>query len=203
MQVIDSTTSHGRKVDSFAFDNQDVNPVDMRIQPGDSFITSCYYDSSLAGAGANVSFGYGSNDEMCIDFLYVPSPLPSPTSGHVAVTWVNARFGSFGAPDLTLTRGHHQRRYYYPAASSILTRYCGHDSIGIVCGGIEQDVHSVADSELTAFREWPRACGGEEVVDAAGSPPPSSSDAASWRLVSAAHSLALTGGLLVLRWLVA
>jgi hypothetical protein len=71
MQVIDSTTSHGRKVDAYSFDNQDFNPVQMRIQPGDSFITSCYYDSSLTMLGANetVSFGLGSNDEMCIDFL--------------------------------------------------------------------------------------------------------------------------------------
>ena len=37
------------------------------ISPGDSLITRCYYDTKTK---AGVTFGLGSEQEMCIDFLY-------------------------------------------------------------------------------------------------------------------------------------
>jgi hypothetical protein len=68
--VIDSLTGTGmgRKVESFSFDHQDSNPVEMTIMAGDSFNTQCYYDTSRSEK-ETVHFGLGSADEMCIDFL--------------------------------------------------------------------------------------------------------------------------------------
>ncbi|CAM9885372.1 unnamed protein product, partial [Laminaria digitata] len=46
----------------------------VTIQKGDRFETTCYYDTDLSSVGSeNVTFGLGSENEMCIDFvLYYP-----------------------------------------------------------------------------------------------------------------------------------
>lgn len=47
------------------------------ILPGDQFRVDCYYDTGMS----SVAFGLGSNQEMCIDFIYyfpyTPSTMPS------------------------------------------------------------------------------------------------------------------------------
>lgn len=136
--------------------------------------------------------------------------MPLIGTPHVAVCQplfppTRTRHATVGLAHLSCRRA--LGRYYYPATGSALSRYCGYDYIGMFCGGVEQAVHSVSDSELSAFREWPRECG-ERLVDMPtspdeGAPPsPSSSGAASTPLVSAAvHSLlvSLMAGLLLLK----
>ncbi|CAM9395306.1 unnamed protein product [Sphacelaria rigidula] len=49
------------------------------IQKGDRFETHCYYDTAFAEIpGQTVSFGPGSEDEMCIDFVYYYPAQPIP-----------------------------------------------------------------------------------------------------------------------------
>lgn len=63
-------------VEVWEFDQQgsaNVRQTPFEIQPGDSFRTTCYY---RAADGATKTFGLGSQDEMCIAFLfYYPRKL--------------------------------------------------------------------------------------------------------------------------------
>ncbi|CAM9815198.1 unnamed protein product, partial [Ectocarpus fasciculatus] len=53
------------------------------IQKGDRFETICYYDTSLSSVdSANVTFGEGSEQEMCMDFLYYYPAQVIPEGGY-------------------------------------------------------------------------------------------------------------------------
>ncbi|CAN0057481.1 unnamed protein product [Scytosiphon promiscuus] len=52
------------------------------IQRGDRFETECFYDTALSSIGSgNVTFGLGSEQEMCIDFVYYYPDQMLPASG--------------------------------------------------------------------------------------------------------------------------
>ena len=52
----------------------------MTLMPGDAFRTTCQYKTNTA----DVIFGLGSEQEMCIDFVtfYPAEPLVSMTTGY-------------------------------------------------------------------------------------------------------------------------
>ncbi|CAM9374178.1 unnamed protein product [Discosporangium mesarthrocarpum] len=54
-----------------------VNVVDVTIERGDRFETDCYYETS-----DQKTFGLGSENEMCIDFLYYYPAQELPTGGY-------------------------------------------------------------------------------------------------------------------------
>lgn len=59
------------RVDYWDAGYQVITKADFKISPGDSLHTHCYFDTSLASA--DVPFGTGSEQEMCMDFLiYYP-----------------------------------------------------------------------------------------------------------------------------------
>ncbi|CAM9653269.1 unnamed protein product, partial [Scytosiphon promiscuus] len=52
------------------------------IQKGDRFETECYYDTALSSVGSdNVTFGLGSEQEMCVDYVYYYPDQKVPDSG--------------------------------------------------------------------------------------------------------------------------
>lgn len=54
----------------FSFESQDAYPLDLTLQPGDRVRTTCTYQNPST---RNVTFGLGSDDEMCFNFvLYHP-----------------------------------------------------------------------------------------------------------------------------------
>ena len=55
----------------------------MTLLPGDAFRTTCQYKTD----NANVTFGLGSEQEMCIDFVtfYPAEPLVSLTRGYACL----------------------------------------------------------------------------------------------------------------------
>ncbi|CAM9945358.1 unnamed protein product [Scytosiphon promiscuus] len=54
----------------------------VTIQKGDRFETECFYDSALSsGDPTNMTFGFGSEEEMCIDYLYYYPDQQVPNSG--------------------------------------------------------------------------------------------------------------------------
>ncbi|CAM9974997.1 unnamed protein product [Ascophyllum nodosum] len=54
----------------------------VTIQRGDRFETECYYDTVLSSISQDsVTFGAGSQDEMCIDFMYYYPKQDIPLSG--------------------------------------------------------------------------------------------------------------------------
>ncbi|CAM9386585.1 unnamed protein product [Ectocarpus sp. 12 AP-2014] len=53
------------------------------IQKGDRFETTCYYDTSLSSVDStNVTFGEGSEQEMCMDFLFYYPAQIIPDGGY-------------------------------------------------------------------------------------------------------------------------
>jgi len=58
----------GSQIEHYDFDYQDMTYRNEVANPGDSFVTTCFYDTSKAKTGS-ASFGLGSDDEMCIDFV--------------------------------------------------------------------------------------------------------------------------------------
>lgn len=74
--VVDSTTESGRKIDAYGANFQDVNSASLEMRPGDSFRTTCIYDTGKKRDAnmKSVSFGLSTDSEMCIDFVfYYPS----------------------------------------------------------------------------------------------------------------------------------
>ena len=74
-------------VEFWDFDQQGgFNPAStgagFEVRRGDAWAVDCYYGPMPDGSPR--AWGYGSDDEMCIDFLYYsprqapPPPLPSP-----------------------------------------------------------------------------------------------------------------------------
>ncbi|CAN0228748.1 unnamed protein product, partial [Hapterophycus canaliculatus] len=54
----------------------------VTIRRGDRFETDCYYDTSYSSVGSsNVTFGFGSEQEMCIDYIYYYPDQKMPDSG--------------------------------------------------------------------------------------------------------------------------
>eukprot|EP00752_Nemacystus_decipiens_P002626 g2458.t1 len=54
----------------------------VTIQKGDRFETECFYDTALSSVGSeNVTFGLGSENEMCIDFVFYYPDQKVPFSG--------------------------------------------------------------------------------------------------------------------------
>lgn len=56
------------RADYFDFTFQNFINLNTTILPGDSFSTRCSYNSNIPGS--NKKFGFGSNDEMCIDYVF-------------------------------------------------------------------------------------------------------------------------------------
>ncbi|CAM9105653.1 unnamed protein product, partial [Hapterophycus canaliculatus] len=53
-----------------------------KVQRGDRFETECYYDTALSSIGSsNVTFGLGSENEMCVHFIYFYPDQMMPFSG--------------------------------------------------------------------------------------------------------------------------
>ncbi|CAM9688005.1 unnamed protein product [Ectocarpus sp. 12 AP-2014] len=69
---------HTAEVEYFSFLQAGVHVVTVNdsttIKKGDVFTTECYYDTSYSSVGSpNVTWGLGSENEMCIDYiLYYP-----------------------------------------------------------------------------------------------------------------------------------
>ncbi|CBJ33319.1 conserved unknown protein [Ectocarpus siliculosus] len=56
------------------------------IKKGDSFTTQCMYDTSLSSVGsANVTFGLGSEQEMCVNFIFYYPDQRLPDGGACGV----------------------------------------------------------------------------------------------------------------------
>eukprot|EP00752_Nemacystus_decipiens_P002628 g2460.t1 len=54
----------------------------ITIQKGDRFETECYYDTALSSVGSdNVTFGLGSEQEMCIDYVFYYPNQGLPDTG--------------------------------------------------------------------------------------------------------------------------
>jgi len=55
------------------------------LGPGDTLLTTCYYDNTTAGA---VGFGPSTTQEMCYDFLYAypAHALDNPTLGPIVTS---------------------------------------------------------------------------------------------------------------------
>eukprot|EP00904_Undaria_pinnatifida_P011279 jgi/Undpi1/7281/HiC_scaffold_22.g09754.m1 len=54
----------------------------VTIQKGDRFETTCYYDTAESSVGSeNASFGFGSENEMCVDFVFYYPSQYMPASG--------------------------------------------------------------------------------------------------------------------------
>jgi dopamine beta-monooxygenase len=74
----------GRKVGDlgrhvpYDFDDQHLEPLNARIEPGDELVTHCVYDTT-SRTEPTVG-GDGTNDEMCLNFLFYYPALPY--SGH-------------------------------------------------------------------------------------------------------------------------
>lgn len=67
----------GNEIEHFNFDYQDLTYRNEEARPGDSFKTTCFYDTTLSSKD-RVRFGQGSDDEMCI--VSPPPPPPPPLS---------------------------------------------------------------------------------------------------------------------------
>ncbi|CAM9519920.1 unnamed protein product [Sphacelaria rigidula] len=82
-QYRDDVLINTARVEYYSFDqgggfNPSSNGTET-MQKGDRFETLCYYDTAFAEfPGQNVSFGPGSEDEMCIDFVYYYPEQPIP-----------------------------------------------------------------------------------------------------------------------------
>ncbi len=64
------------RTDFYQFNNQLTSPVNYIIKKGDSLETYCIYDTTKRTT--ETIFGHGSNDEMCMDFLfYYPKAIDS------------------------------------------------------------------------------------------------------------------------------
>jgi hypothetical protein len=64
------------RADFYQFNNQISTPVNYTIKKGDSMETYCVYDTTKRTK--ETMFGHGSNDEMCMDFLfYYPKAVDS------------------------------------------------------------------------------------------------------------------------------
>eukprot|EP00752_Nemacystus_decipiens_P015391 g13724.t1 len=66
---------HSAEVEYYSFLQAAGFPVhtndSMTIQKGDRFETECFYDTALSSVGSeNVTFGAGSEQEMCIDYVF-------------------------------------------------------------------------------------------------------------------------------------
>ncbi|CAM9245832.1 unnamed protein product, partial [Hapterophycus canaliculatus] len=77
---------HAAEVEYYSFLQAGVFAVPANesgtIQRGDRFETDCYYNTALSSIGSsNVTFGLGSEEEMCIDFLYYYPDQMLPDSG--------------------------------------------------------------------------------------------------------------------------
>ncbi|MES1911343.1 MAG: hypothetical protein MHM6MM_003788 [Cercozoa sp. M6MM] len=55
-----------------SFGKQNLLPANLTINPGDAFRTVCFFDT--AGRTSDTFFADGSQDEMCITFLYTYPP---------------------------------------------------------------------------------------------------------------------------------
>lgn len=74
-EIRDGTTGqvakHANAVQYFDFDWQDPTLVQpYQIKRGDSATTRCYFNNDVGTAASPLKFGLGSDEEMCIDFLY-------------------------------------------------------------------------------------------------------------------------------------
>lgn len=81
---------HGEKIikrtstEFYSFTNMDTNKFEpYTIQKGDSFRTTCDYDTK----GQEATFGLGSDQEMCIDFVYYYPRIPSADVGAYCGMW--------------------------------------------------------------------------------------------------------------------
>ncbi len=68
LRRLDGTTEAFVDVPNFDFNNQGMYPMnpEVIVRPGDSIVTTCTYDNPNPWP---VSFGEGTNDEMCFDFV--------------------------------------------------------------------------------------------------------------------------------------
>ena len=117
------------------------------VRPGDSFETECYYDESKTtrtlGDGQHVEFGSGSQDEMCIAFLFY-YPRIDGFSGKCGHGIVGSCHADHNVTDL-IELEDVGRRFGVAGAD-----------VGVVSEGA--DVGAVADStssEKTLFLHWP------------------------------------------------
>ncbi len=62
--------------DPYDFGLQYVEPLDATLEPGDELVTHCIYDSSDRTEPTNG--GDGSDDEMCLNYLFHYPALPFP-----------------------------------------------------------------------------------------------------------------------------
>ncbi|CAM9945366.1 unnamed protein product [Scytosiphon promiscuus] len=54
----------------------------ITLRKGDRFETECFYDTSFSSIdSSNVTFGFGSEEEMCVDFIYYYPDQKMPSSG--------------------------------------------------------------------------------------------------------------------------
>jgi hypothetical protein len=90
------------QVEFYDFDYQDMTYRNEEVQPGDKFVTTCFFDTSKAESG-EAKFGLGSDDEMCIDFVgYWPRDA-LPNDKQFCGYQANGELTSQGAVE-TLTR---------------------------------------------------------------------------------------------------
>ncbi|CAM9984682.1 unnamed protein product, partial [Pylaiella littoralis] len=63
------------------------NTGGVTIQKGDRFEADCYYDTALSSVGSsNVTFGFGSEGEMCIGYIFYYPNQNIPDSGTCGVS---------------------------------------------------------------------------------------------------------------------
>ncbi|CAM9101397.1 unnamed protein product [Ectocarpus fasciculatus] len=76
---------HAAEVEYYSFEQAGVHMVtvnDSTIKKGDVFTTECFYDTSYSSVGSpNVTWGLGSENEMCIDFVYYYPDQRLPNRG--------------------------------------------------------------------------------------------------------------------------
>jgi len=78
-------------IEVWDFDQNGNAPVQQdpyEILPGDSFKTTCYYDSSKKRVAGDVDFGLASSDEMCISFLYYYPQKIFTTNNNDNYPWI-------------------------------------------------------------------------------------------------------------------
>lgn len=84
---------HRAVTDYWDFEQSGLNLVRQKpytVKPGDSFAVTCYYDSD-----ENTVFGLGSQDEMCMNFIWYYPKIPTLVVCGPGVPWIPNCYGAF------------------------------------------------------------------------------------------------------------
>lgn len=91
--IRDGNVIHRAVTDYWDFEQSGLNLVRQEpyaVKPGDSFAVTCYYDSD-----ENTVFGKGSQDEMCMNFIWYYPKVPTLVVCGPGVPWTLSCNGSF------------------------------------------------------------------------------------------------------------